>query len=140
MAENIQELILEMKGLQTDPTPYMRAVVLVLAGEVRQRIHVRGEKADGKQIGTYSTAYLRVREKNNRGNDRKKILSLTRQMEQDFVPVSEGNQYGLGFNNQHNMDKATWQEEANPGTYDLSQQEIDLAETTITDYLNGLFG
>lgn len=140
MAESVQELILELKSLQTDKTQYMRPVVLVLSGEVRQRIHVRGEKADGKAIGTYTNAYLRTREKNNRGRDAKKILSLTTQMEQDFVGVAENNEYGLGFNNAHNFDKATWQEEANPGTYDLSQREIDLAETTIIDYLNGLFG
>ncbi len=140
MADNLQELILELKSLQEQPVQYMRPVVLVLAGEVRHRIHVRGEKADGKPIGTYSNSYLRVREKNNRGNDKKKILSLTRQMEQDFVPVAENNEYGLGFNNQHNMDKATWQEEANPGTYGLSQNEEDIVHITITDYLNGLFG
>jgi len=61
-------------------------------------------------------------------------------MEQDFIPVAESNEYGLGFNNRTNFDKATWQEEANPGTYDLSQHEIEIAETTIIDYLNGLFG
>lgn len=140
MASNVQELITELKSLQVDKAQYMRPVVLVLAGEVRQRIHVRGEKADGKAIGTYTNAYLRTRVKNNRGNDKKKILSLTRQMEQDFVGIAENNEYGLGFNNSHNFDKATWQETDNPGTYDLSAREIELAELTITDYINGLFG
>jgi hypothetical protein len=189
MAENLQELILEMKGLQTDKTQYMRPAALVLVGEVRQRIHEKGEKANGSKIGIYSSAYLKLRSgdyanaavfirgakkgqrKNagtftdrtirlnkktgvftgeekvgkarpnyNRGSDPDVILSLTRQMEQDFVAIAENNEYGLGFNNKHNFDKATWNEEHYKGVYDLSQHEIELAETTITDYLNGLFG
>jgi|SRR6476646_2900262 len=189
MASNIQELILELKSLQEDKTEYMRAVVSVLVGEVRQRIHVKGEKADGSNIGTYSSAYLKLRSGNyanagtfskgakkgqrkdagtftdrtirlnkktgvftgeekvgkarpnyNRGTDPKVILSLTRQMEQDFVAIAENNEYGLGFNNKDNFDKATWNEERYKGVYNLSQQEIELAETTITDYINGLLG
>lgn len=140
MAENVQELILQLKEMQTNPEPYMRVVVLGLVGEVRQRIHVRGEKASGEPIGTYKNSYLRTREKYNRGSDPKKILSLTRQMEQDFVPVAEANEYGLGFNNKTNFDKATWQEEANPGTYALSSQEEQVAQSVLEDYLNGLFG
>lgn len=140
MAENVQELIMRFKELQINPEPLMRIIVLGLVGEVRQRIHVRGEKANGSPIGQYKNSYLKVREKYNRGGDRKKILSLTRQMEQDFVPIAENNEYGLGFNNKTNFDKATWQEEANPGTYDLSALELELANSVVEDYLNGLFG
>mgnify|MGYP001057569942 CR=1 FL=1 len=140
MAENVQELTLELKQLQERPAEYMRPVVLVLAGAVRHRIHVEGKRPDGSPIGTYQNSYMRERERNNRGDSRKMIYSLTRQMEQDFVAVADGNEFGLGFNNQFNSQKATWQEEKRPGVYDLSQEEIDLAETTINDYLNGLFG
>lgn len=140
MAENVQELILELKQLKEQPAEYMRTVVLVLAGAVRHRIHVEGKRPDGSQIGTYKNSYMRERERNNRGDSRKMIYSLTRQMEQDFVAVADGNEFGLGFNNQLNSQKATWQEEKRPGVYDLSQEEIELAETTINDYLNGLFG
>jgi hypothetical protein len=140
MAENLGELIVQLQDLKTNPEPYMRVLVLGLVGEVRQRIHVRGEKANGEAIGTYKNSYLKVREKYNRGTDKKKILSLTRQMEQDFVPVAEGNEYGLGYNNKHNLDKATWQEEANPGTFELSESEQNAALGILEDYLNGLFG
>lgn len=136
----LTELILQMKGLQTDEQSWMRPVVLALAGEVRRRIHVDGQRADGGAIGQYQNTYMREREKNNRGSDKKMIYSLTRQMEQDFVPIAEENQYGLGFNNDHNFDKATWQEEKRPGVYDLSEREVELAELALTDYLNGLFG
>lgn len=189
MASNVQELILELKSLQTDEIQYMRSVVSVLAGEVRQRIHKNGEKADGSQIGTYSKGYLKLRSGQyanaatftkgakkgqrkdsgtftdrtirlnkktgvftgeekvgtarpnyNRGSDPKVILSLTRQMEQDFVAIAENNEYGLGFNNPDNFDKATWNEARYKGVYDLSEKEIELAETTIIDYINGLLG
>lgn len=140
MAENVQELILEIKRLKDQPVDYMRPVVLVLAGQVRHRIHVEGLRPDGGRIGTYQNSYMRERAKNNRTADRKMIYSLTRQMEQDFVPIAEDNEYGLGFNNSWNFQKATWQEEMRPGVYALSPYELELAETTIIDYLNGLFG
>lgn len=139
MADSVQDLIIAFDELKNNPVSYMRPVVLVLAGELRHRIHVEGKRADGSAIGTYQNSYMREREKNKRGNSRKMIYSLTRQMEQDFSPVAEGDTYGLGFNNTHNFDKANWLEEARPGVYNLSESEIQLAEQTIIDYLNGVF-
>lgn len=139
--ENVQELIVGLEELRDNPMSYMRPVVLVLAGELRHRIHVEGLKADGSRIGTYKNPYLKFRqEKHNRTGDTKMIWSLTRQMEQDTVPIADGDTYGIGFNNKHNFDKATWLEEKNTGVYDLSQDEIKLAEDAITDYINGIFG
>lgn len=139
MAEDVKVLVTKLQSLITDPQSWMRPVVLVLSGEVRHRIHVDGRRPDGDQIGQYQNSYMRQRAKNNRTDDRKMIYSLTRQMEQDFVPVAEDNNYGLGFNNSHNFDKATWLELKRPGVYDLSQSETELAETVITEYINGLF-
>ena len=184
-----QQLILEFKKLSEQPIEYMRPVVLVLAGEVRNRIHVEGKKADGSQIGTYSSSYLKLRSGNyansqkyskgakagqlknagtytdrtirlnkktgvftgeekvgterinyNRGSDPKVILSLTRQMEQDFVPIAEDNLYGLGFNNKDNLDKAEWNDERYKGVYGLTTEEEQIAEQVIEDYINGVFG
>jgi hypothetical protein len=140
MDDNVQSLILEFKRLQEEPISYMRPVVLVLAGELRHRIHVEGKKANGSDIGTYSLSYLRVRVKNKRGSSTKMIWSLTRQMEQDFVPIAQSDLYGLGFNNSWNFDKAAWLEAGRPGVYALSESEIQLAEQTIIDYINGVFG
>lgn len=140
MSENVQELILDLKRLRDQPVDYMRPAVLVLAGQVRHRIHVEGQRPDGGQIGTYQNSYMRARERNNRTDSRKMIYSLTRQMEQDFVPVADGDTFGLGFNNEWNYQKASWLEEKRPGVYGLSESEMQLAETTITDYINGLFG
>lgn len=138
--DDVQSLILEFKRLQEEPVSYMRPVVLVLAGEVRHRIHVEGLKANGSRIGTYSLSYMRIREKNKRGPSREMIWSLTRQMEQDTVPIAQSDLYGIGFNNSWNFEKATWLEEKSPGVYALSESEIQLAEQTIIDYINGVFG
>lgn len=189
MAENVQELIVQIKELQANPEPLMRIIVVGLVGEVRKRIHVEGKKADGSDIGKYSNAYLKLRSgdyanadrfskgvnkgqnKNsgvftdrtirlnkqtgvfsgeekvgkerpnyNRGTDPKIILSLTRQMEKDFVAIAENNEYGLGFTNMHNFDKATWNEERYKGVYDLSERELELANSVVEDYINGIFG
>lgn len=142
MPDNLQQTILKFDSLKTEPIQYMRPVVLVLAGQVRYRIHVEGEDASGDAIGKYSRQYLALRQRPpyNRDSSSKMIWSLTRQMEQDFVPVAENDVYGLGFNNKHNFDKATWLEEKlHPGVYNLSSSEINLVQETITDYINGLF-
>lgn len=136
----LTDLIIQLKELQTNEQSWMRPVVTALIGEVRNRIHVEGLRADGGPIGEYKNPYLRFRQqKHNRTADTKMIYSLTRQMEQDFVPVAESDVYGLGFNNSHNFDKASWQEERRPGVYDLSEKEIELAEIALTEYLNGIF-
>lgn len=137
--DSLFDITQKLTSLTTDKDQYMRAVVFGLAGELRQRIHVKGLKADGSRIGEYKNSYLKTREKENRGRDTKVILSLTRQMEQDFVPVAENDQFGLGFNNDTNFDKATWMEERFPNTYNLSEEETAMAEQVIIDYLNGLF-
>lgn len=138
--ENIQSLIVAFKAMRDNPISYMRPVVLVLAGELRHRIHVEGKKADGSRIGTYTRDYMKIRAKNKRGPSTDMIWSLTRQMEQDFVPIAQTDLYGLGFNNSWNFDKATSLETVRPGVYALSLSEIRLAEQTITDYINGVFG
>lgn len=138
--ENIQSLILGFKALSENPISYMRPVVFVLAGELRHRIHVEGKKANGSDIGTYTQDYMKIRAKNKRGPSLRMIWSLTRQMEQDFVPIAQTDLYGLGFNNSWNFEKASWLEDARPGVYALSESEIRLAEQTITDYINGVFG
>lgn len=120
----------------------LRAVTLSMIPVVHDRIHVRGEDANGGQIGTYSPSYLKyTRPKNNRSNDPKVILSLTRQMESDFSAVAESNKYGLGFKNTLNFDKATWLETNTykKPIYALQEPERDLAITLGQGYTDALF-
>ena len=119
----------------------LRALTVSMLPVVHDRIHERGEDAAGGQIGTYSPSYLKyTRPKYNRSNDPKVILSLTRQMENDFSAVAESDRYGLGFKNPLNFDKATWLE----GTYKkkiyaLQDKERDLAITLGQEYTDALF-
>lgn len=138
--ENVQELITALKSVQDNPVGFMRPVVNVLAGVIRHRIHVEGLRANGGAIGQYKEDYMTVRKRYNRTSETKMIYSLTRQMEQDFVGIAENDTYGLGFNNAHNFEKASWLEAARPGVYDLSDTEKAIIEDTINDYLDGVLG
>jgi hypothetical protein len=128
-----------LQRLVDESSPYLLAGATGVLSLVLNRIHVEGKKADGTEIGQYANSYMQVREKNNRGEDRKIILSLTRQMENDFSPVETGDQVGLGFNSTTNFDKATWMEERFPGTYELSVEESDTLVAILEDIVNGVF-
>lgn len=76
------------------------------------RIHGEGKAADDGQIGTYNKSYLKLRErKYNRSSDSKIIVSLTRQLENDWSVIATPKGYGVGFLNALNLQKARWVEE-----------------------------
>ncbi len=122
-----------------DKERLLRSIAVQLTGDIRHRIHVDGEKSDGEQIGEYSSAYLRLRKKNNRGEDKKKILSLTRQMENDLSPFAKGEGYAIGFKNSANAQKAEWMEEQSGGTdskneiYGLSEKEKETIQIIVSE-------
>jgi len=98
---------LELGGPNNDKV--MRAIADSALSLVRPRIHQQGKRADGQPIGTYSNSYLKYRvKKKNRENDGKVVLSLTRNMENDFQVIPTDTGYGLGFNNPDNVKKADW--------------------------------
>lgn len=163
MSDQDQKLILDF----VDPFGEMfREVVIDLIANIADRIHHKGLAADGTQIGTYSEAYMKVRTgevkrrpnatnlktkktfstkpKFNRTSDTKVILSLTRQMENDYVPVAGPKGWGVGFTNPHNFDKATWNNDPNRRykkiVYDLTTEELErvirYTEELITDELS----
>lgn len=90
----------------------MRTVSISMLPVIKERIHVEGKAASGNSIGTYTNAYLKLRQtKLNRTADSDVILSATRQMENDFTVVATAKGYGLGYNNSLNFDKAKWLED-----------------------------
>lgn len=89
----------------------LRPLAIETIPNIKERVHIKGEASDGGQIGTYSTGYMKVREKNKRNNDTKVIVSLTRQLENDYQVIATPEGYGIGFNNKLNFDKAKWVEE-----------------------------
>ncbi len=115
-SSNIQEvfggIISKLSGFQAggpENDKVMRAIATAAQGLVRARIHQEGKKANGQPIGQYSNAYLKYRvKKKNRENDGKVVLSLNRNMENDFQVIATDTGYGLGFNNPENVKKADW--------------------------------
>lgn len=89
----------------------LRPLAIETIPNIKERVHINGEASDGGQIGTYSTGYMKVRDKNKRNNDTKVIVSLTRQLENDYQVIATPEGYGIGFNNKLNFDKAKWVEE-----------------------------
>lgn len=92
-------------------------------------------KAGEKKAGTNRPKY-------NRTSDRKVILSLTRQMENDFSVIATANGYGLGYQNEENYKKSQYAEKNyNKKIFDLTETEeqlvIKVAETEVNRLLNG---
>lgn len=81
------------------------------------------------------------RPKYNRSDDTKVVVSLTRQLENDWSVIATDKGYGIGFLNPFNFQKATWVEKTyNKKIFSLSKEEKQHAETRLqqllTDALN----
>lgn len=123
----------------------IREVAITQAALMRERIHENGQDASGGQIGTYSPAYLKTRvRKHNRTADPRVILSLTRQMENDFTsgaenpdPTKTNKGYGIGFKNPENFKKSQWCEE-NYGKpiYRFTTNERANIPVIVRDFIN----
>lgn len=104
---NIEEKIKKLGDKEYIP----RTLSFDLIDIMTKRIHIDGVAADGSQIGTYNKDYLSLRQrKYKRTSDSKIIVSLTRQLENDWNVIATDDGYGIGFLNSHNFDKARWVE------------------------------
>lgn len=125
---------------QTDSL--LREIAVSMQAVTRERIHEQGRKGDGSQIGEYSDKYLKLRQskKYNRTSDRKVILSLTGQMENDYkvIPLSD-TEYALGFDNQFNADKADWNEERFGKVYELTDEELQGVRNIVQEFITNAF-
>jgi hypothetical protein len=119
----------------------LRPVAIELIPEMTQRIHQEGKASDGGQIGTYSNSYLKQRERNKRGADTKVIVSLTRQLENDWAVVPTEKGYGIGFNNPLNVQKMRWVEANKKKVIaNLSENERRYAIERINELVNAALG
>lgn len=114
----------------------LRPVCFDLIEIMKLRIHERGQDKNNSAIGAYSNAYLRIRQKKyQRSADTKVIVSLTRQLENDWSVVATTKGYGVGFKNKLNLQKAEWVEAVKKKEiFSLSKQEVKYA----TDFINDL--
>lgn len=134
---NLQEVLTNLgQNFQTifDKNYLLRPVAIELIPMITERIHVGGKGSNDTAIGTYSNAYLAYRKRNRRGADTKVIVSMTRQLENDWSVLETPKGYGIGFTNAFNADKLRWVEEAkgtNIGS--LTANEIDYAFDRINE-------
>ena len=105
----VSERLIEKLNKLKDRDYLLRPVCFDLLELMKKRIHEEGKKSDGSAIGQYSNSYLKTRQKKyNRSSDKKVVISLTRQLENDFSVIATEKGYGLGFKNIFNLKKATW--------------------------------
>lgn len=123
-AASMQTMLNKLK----DRELLLRPVALEIIPQMTRRIHINGKASDDSNIGTYSNSYLKYRENNKRGKDPKVIVSLTRQLENDWAVLATERGYGIGFNNVLNANKAGWVEKTkNKKIFELSEKEKQYA-------------
>lgn len=116
----------------------LRPLAIETIPNMKERIHKDGAGSDGAQIGTYSSGYLKNREAKGRGKDTKVIVSLTRQLENDWAVLGTEKGYGIGFNNSFNKDKAGWVEENKKRIiFNLSESEKQYITERLQELING---
>jgi len=100
-------------------------------------------KGELKNSGTHTKGLSagKARPKYNRTGDADVVLSLTRQMENDFSVQPTDKGYGLGFNNDENYNKAIWNEKRYAKLiYGLTENEkqkvIDVADKYLTNAIH----
>lgn len=114
----------------------LREVSTTLLAEMRDRIHERGIKSDGTQIGTYSNTYLQYRIDQDKGSASNVTLFFTGQMQNDFsvAPVGE-NAYGLGYSNSLNFDKANYAEAKYGIIFEPTDEEFQKIEDVAAEFI-----
>lgn len=81
-----------------------------------------------------------LRPKYNRSSDTKVIISLTRQLENDYSVQATGKGYGIGFNNKLNKEKAWWVEETyNKIIFNLSKSEKEYINERLQELTDQAF-
>jgi hypothetical protein len=129
LGQSIQEIL--------NPNYLLRPVAIEVLPLVTERIHQKGQASDGSEIGQYSNGYLRQREKAGRGKSTKVIVSLTRQLENNWSVLETTNGYGIGFTNPFNADKLKWVAEMKGKVIaELSTSELDYAFERVNELVS----
>lgn len=115
-----------------------RQVCFDLVDLMTKRIHVDGNASDNTPIGTYNPGYLKRRVAHfKRDSDPKIVVSLTRQLENDWSVIATAKGYGVGFKNSFNLKKARWVEAIkDKKIFRLSANENRYAINAINNLVN----
>lgn len=115
----------------------LRPVATELIPMITERIHQKGQASDNSPIGFYSNSYLKQRVKNRRGKDTKVIVSLTRQLENDWSVLATERGYGIGFLNSFNAQKLRFVEQNKGKVFSrLSPEETNYAIDRINELVS----
>ncbi len=136
VTQEIKEKLLKLADKENLP----RILAFDTIDLMTNRIHQEGKAANESQIGTYNKSYLKLRErKYNRSSDTKIIVSLTRQLENDWSVIATGRGYGVGFLNPFNLQKARWVEEnKNVQIFSLSKSEENKLSEIIAENVSNV--
>lgn len=131
----VSEAIKRKLQILNDKEYLIRPVCFDVIDLMTKRIHIDGKDAGGSQIGTYNSSYLKLRqEKYSRPGDKKIIVSLTRQLENDWSVIATDKGYGVGFLNANNIQKARWVEQnKKKDIFSLSESEREHAITRLQE-------
>jgi hypothetical protein len=129
--------IMKKLGIIADKEYLLRPVAFDVITLMTERIHEDGKASDETQIGEYSNSYLKQRQnKYKRTADKKIIVSLTRQLENDWSVIATEKGYGIGFLNPLNFQKATWVEQNKGKTiFKLSEKEKEHVATRLNELI-----
>lgn len=123
----------------------LRLIAEGMLGATHDRIHTDGKKSDGSKMGTYSPKYLELRKKppaegGTSDSDPNIRLFFTGQMQLDYkiIPISD-TEYGLGFSNEFNAQKANYAEERFGEIYALTDQEMQGLRDIVSEYVQQIF-
>jgi len=133
--QQVNAVIADRLKKLSDPETILRPLCFDIIELMTKRIHVDGMAANGQQIGTYNNRYLKLRQtKYNRKADSKIIVSLTRQLENNWSVIATPKGFGVGFLNPFNFQKARWVEaQKGKEIFSLTAAERDYAIGFVND-------
>lgn len=135
-----------VQGLAQNGSPigtYSEGYMAVRTGKFKTNDVYKSGKRKGqtKNTGKFSKGLHKDqdRPRYNRTDDRKVIVSLTRQMENDLsVQATPQGGYGIGYNNPINVEKAAWVEATyRKKIFALTDEEKILMLRIAEDFLKG---
>jgi hypothetical protein len=136
---NISDVVkIEISRLRdlANPDLVTRSAAFDTVALISDRVQQEGKKSDNSAIQSfYSAGYAKKRAKNGLQTGFVD-LTFTGDMLNDFLPVQENGDWGVGFIGDRNADKARWNEERFGTIFELSQSELKLIELAILNNIN----
>jgi hypothetical protein len=118
------------KGYMAVRTGIYKSNEVYKSGKNKGQQKPTGVYTKGAKIGEKRPSY-------NRSNDPKVIISLTRQLENDWSVIATTKGYGVGFLNVHNFNKSQWVELTyKKKIFALTESEREYALNYINDLVN----